>query len=42
MALAPAAATSVCADAAWPATVGNLARVDTDPVSGSVAAWGDP
>ena len=42
VALAPAAATGVCSTAAWPATVGNVARVTTDPVSGSVAAWGDP
>jgi hypothetical protein len=42
VALAPAAAASVCSSVAWPTTVGNAARVATDPVSASVAAWGDP
>jgi hypothetical protein len=42
VALAPAAAAPVCARAAWPAQVGSLAATETDPLDGSVAAWGDP
>jgi hypothetical protein len=42
VALAPAADAPVCAAAAWPSTVARQARVQTEPASGSVAAWGDP
>ena len=32
----------VCRSAAWPSTVAGQGRVDTDPSSPQVAAWGDP
>ncbi len=43
VALAPAAAAPVCAAADWPSTVARRRPGSTtDPVAGSVAAWGDP
>lgn len=35
-------AASACGDVRWPSTVSGMARVDTDPASPAVAAWGDP
>lgn len=35
-------ASPACEAPAWPSTVSGHARVDTDPVSPRVAAWGDP
>ncbi len=42
VALAPQASAPVCTSAAWPAQVSGHDRVDTEPDSPSVAAWGDP
>lgn len=42
VALPPQAGAPICAAVAWPATVSGAERRDTTPVSGALAAWGDP